>query len=148
MHCGAPRTESIAKLAPSIIEGQDSTYELGSSGTLIFRSNAAFADFIKVTMDGNTLSSGNYNLSDGSIVVELKEEYLETLAVGTHLLGIHSAGGTAAATLTVKAKDKLLDALPKLGDRSMGGWWLLGSVSAIGIFLILGGVARRKRSGA
>ena len=148
VHCGAPRTESIAKLAPSIIEGQGSTYELGASGTLIFRSDAAFADFIKVTMDGNTLSPGHYNLSDGSIVVELKEEYLETLAVGTHLLGIHSAGGTATATLTVKAKDKLLDALPKLGDRSMGGWWLLGSVSAIGIFLILGGVARRKRSGA
>lgn len=149
VHCGASRTESIAKLAPNIIEGQDSTYELGASGTLMFRSNAAFADFISVTMDGNTLSPGNYNLSDGSIVVELKKEYLETLAVGTHLLGIHSAGGTATATLTVEAKDKLDGDMPKLGDRFMGGWWLLlGSVLAIGGSLIFGRSARRKRNEA
>ena len=94
----AVRTE---KLPPSVTEGKDGTWTKGSDGSLTFRSDAAFADFIAVLVDGETLDAGQYEKSEGSILIRLKAEYLATLAEGAHTLTIRSSGGDATASFRI-----------------------------------------------
>ena len=94
----------IAKLAPSIIKGDGQTVTEGEKKTLEFTSDAAFEDFISVEVDGKTIDESNYTVKSGSIVVTLNADYVATLSVGEHTLGIVSQSGTATAKFTVNEK--------------------------------------------
>ena len=91
------------KLAPSIIAGNNATVMQGENKDISFTSNAAFDDFIRVEVDGATVDESNYIAVSGSTIVTLKASYFQTLAVGTHTLGIVSQNGTATTTFTIKA---------------------------------------------
>ena len=77
---------------------------------LVFRTDAAFADFTEVRINGATLAAENYTVTDANgIKVELKREYLESLALGEYTIDVASASGAASATFTVeKAPASLL----------------------------------------
>lgn len=91
----------LSKLPPEIIEGKDGTWKKGEKNALNFKSNAAFADFRCVLVDDKEIDSENYTVSEGSTVVELKAEYLETLSVGKHKLTVRSVYGDAETTFEV-----------------------------------------------
>ena len=91
----------LPKLPPEIIGGMNSKWTKKSNSTLTFKSNAAYADFRAVLVDGNEVASEQYTVSEGSTVVELKTAYLETLAAGDHSLTIRSESGDAGTTFTV-----------------------------------------------
>ena len=84
--CGA--IDSTFK--PVITAGANGTWQKGTKDGLSFTSNAAFADFQKVQVDGKDLDASNYTVKEGSTIVTLKAEYLETLSVGKHTLAINS----------------------------------------------------------
>ena len=90
---------------PGIIQGNDALWKKGEGGTLTFRSNAAYEDSAEVLVDGTLLTAESYEMreSEGNIVVELRESYLEQLTVGTHTLVIRSARGDVATQFTVEA---------------------------------------------
>ena len=94
----------LAKLTPIIIDGNGATVTEGEKKALSFTSDAAFEDFICVEVDGKTLDESNYTVKSGSIVVTLNADYVSTLSVGEHTLGIVSESGTAKATFTVNNK--------------------------------------------
>ena len=54
----------IQKFPPEIIEGNNATVNNGEKKSLTFRSNAAFADFIRVELDGKTLDEKDYTKAD------------------------------------------------------------------------------------
>lgn len=89
-----------------IIEGANGKWQKGSEDALSFTSNAAFADFLKVQVDGKDVDSSNYAVKEGSTVVTLKPSYLETLSAGKHTLAIVSDTGTAETEFTVVAAEK------------------------------------------
>ena len=89
-----------------IIEGANGKWQKGSEDGLSFTSNAAFADFQKVQVDGNDVDSSNYTVKEGSTVVTLNASYLETLSAGKHTLAIVSDTGTAETEFTVVAAEK------------------------------------------
>lgn len=97
--CGEPDPE----FSPVIIAGADSTWQKGSDSGLSFTSNAAFADFLGVQVDGKDVDQSNYEKEEGSTVVTLKAAYLETLAEGEHDFAIVSKTGIAATQFTVLA---------------------------------------------
>lgn len=90
----------IDKVAPQIIEGAGQTHTKGNK-QLVFRSNAAFSDFIRVTIDGFTLPLNHYEVKEGSIIVILNEECLSRLSEGEHVLEIVSVSGAAKTTFVV-----------------------------------------------
>ncbi len=118
-----------------IIEGANGKWQKGSEDGLSFTSNAAFADFQKVQVDGNDVDSSNYTVKEGSTVVTLNASYLETLSAGKHTLAIVSDTGTAETEFTVVAAEKQVvddesandkaasdgdkESLAKTGDDSM-----------------------------
>ncbi len=151
-HCGETKTEEIAMLAPSVTEGQDGTWKPDEGGTLAFKSDAAFSDFIRVLVDGKETPAKYYELKEGSIIVTLKADYLATLPAGTHTLGIESSTGTASTefTVTAKTEDKTPSKpgntdSPQTGDNSnnMPLWIALLFVS--GGALTIFGIKNRKR---
>ena len=107
--CDTTRTEEIAKLAPTMVEAGDK-WNKKMETLLVFRTDAAFADFTEVRINGATLAAENYTVTDANgIKVELKREYLESLALGEYTIDVASASGAASATFTIeKAPASLL----------------------------------------
>lgn len=94
-----------ADFTPAIIVGANATWQKGSEDGLSFTSNAAFADFLKVQVDGKDVDTSNYTVKEGSTIVTLNASYLETLSAGKHTLAIVSDTGTAETEFTVLAAE-------------------------------------------
>lgn len=93
-----------AKLPPKITAGDGATVTQGEKKELSFTSDASFADFLRVELDGTTLDEKNYTKREGSTIITLNRDFVATLSVGEHTLAIVSQSGTATAKFTVKAK--------------------------------------------
>ena len=92
------------KLPPKITAGDGATVTQGEKKELSFTSDASFADFLRVELDGTTLDEKNYTKKEGSTIITLNRDFVATLSVGEHTLAIVSKSGTATAKFTVKAK--------------------------------------------
>ena len=93
-----------AKLPPKITAGDGATVTQGEKKELSFTSDASFADFLRVELDGTALDEKNYTKKEGSTIITLNRDFVATLSVGEHTLSIVSKSGTATAKFTVKAK--------------------------------------------
>ena len=93
-----------AKLPPKITAGDGAAVTQGEKKELSFTSDASFADFLRVELDGTTLDEKNYTKKEGSTIITLNRDFVATLSVGEHTLAIVSKSGTATAKFTVKAK--------------------------------------------
>ena len=93
-----------AKLPPKITAGDGATVTQGEKKELSFTSDASFADFLRVELDGTALDEKNYTKKEGSTIITLNHDFVATLSVGEHTLAIVSKSGTATAKFTVKAK--------------------------------------------
>ena len=125
---------------PGIIQGNDALWKKGEGGTLTFRSNAAYEDSAEVLVDGTLLTDESYEKreSEGNIVVELRESYLEQLTVGTHTLVIRSARGDAATQFTVEA------ALDESRPVSWGVYAAAAAAFAAGTCIAIASLRRKK----
>ena len=159
----------ISKLPPSIINGGGQSLTAGEWKELTFRSNAAFADFVRVELDGHTVERSRYTVKEGSTIVSLKADYVRTLSAGEHTLGIVSTNGTATTTFTVHAPtasdnsqaspegnvsasvntpsaNKNPLSVPPTGDDSPLGLWVVALVVSGVLLIILGVVLKKRRS--
>ena len=93
-----------AKLPPKITAGDGAAVTQGEKKELAFTSDASFADFVRVELDGTALEEKNYTKREGSTIITLNRDFVATLSVGEHTLAIVSQHGTATAKFTVKAK--------------------------------------------
>ena len=93
-----------AKLPPKITAGDSAAVTQGEKNELTFTSDASFADFLRVELDGATLEEKNYTKREGSTIITLNRDFAAALSVGEHTLAIVSQHGTATAKFTVKAK--------------------------------------------
>ena len=93
-----------AKLPPKITAGDGAAVTQGEKNELAFTSDASFADFLRVELDGTALEEKNYTKKEGSTIITLNRDFVATLSVGEHTLAIVSQHGTATAKFTVKAK--------------------------------------------
>lgn len=93
-----------AKLPPKITAGDGAAVMQGEKKELTFTSDASFADFVRVELDGTALEEKNYTKREGSTIITLNRDFVAALSVGEHTLAIVSQHGTATAKFTVKAK--------------------------------------------
>ena len=128
-----------------ITAGANGSWQKGTKDGLTFTSNAAYKHFQKVQVDGKDLDASNYTVKEGSTIVNLKTEYLETLSVGKHTLAIVSETGTATTEFTVKASAGTDDTQPpQTGDDSNIALWIAVLLAA-GTALTGTAVYSRKR---
>ena len=106
--CKYEEIEKISKVVPSpgqeeykILDGADSSWTQDAHKGLVIRGNGEFSKFKCVKVDGIIVDTKNYTVSEGSTVVTLKEDYLNTLAAGKHTFEIEWTDGLASTTFTV-----------------------------------------------
>ena len=133
------RTEPVPKLAPTIVEGANGKHQSGGNTDLTFRSDASFEDFLSVSVDGKVLDKNQYTLREGSILVTLKADYLSTLSVGQHTLGVTSASGTAETVFTITAAPAVV---PTGDTADLTLWVSLAALCGLGTLVV---VSRKKR---
>ena len=115
---GTETDDIIITVSPEIIEGMGQSVTEGEKKDLTFRSNAVFRDFIRVEVDGKTIDEENYIVKEGSTIATLNADYVATLSVGEHTIGIASKTGTATTTFTV---EKVNDPTGENPDDPTGG---------------------------
>ena len=150
-----------AKLPPKITAGDGAVVTQGEKKELTFTSDASFADFVRVELDGTALEEKNYTKREGSTIITLNRDFVAALSVGEHTLAIVSQHGTATAKFTVKAKPtetaipqptvtpqptaQPVSPIPRTGDTANPALWfallIVSGGAAIGITV----VSRKKK---
>jgi hypothetical protein len=75
---------------------------------MCFRSAASLADFVEVRIDGQVVPRSCYTLREGSTVVELTSQYLNTLETGDYTIEIVSTTGIATARFAIEKSNAML----------------------------------------
>ena len=102
-----------------ILDGANTSWEQNSDGSLSIRGSGAISKFVGVKVDGNLVDVRNYTVKEGSTIVTLKADYLNTLSVGNHTFEIIWTDGTASTRFTVSKSDSG-SAEPKDNDGNNG----------------------------
>ena len=102
-----------------ILDGANTSWEQNSDGSLSIRGGGAISKFVGVKVDGNLVDVKNYTVKEGSTIVTLKADYLNTLSVGNHTFEIIWTDGTASTRFTVSKSDSG-SAEPKDNDGNNG----------------------------
>lgn len=141
------KDSTMATLPPEIIKGKGQSIVAGENKEVSFTSNAAFSDFLRVELDGKALDEKYYTVKEGSTIVTLKADYVATLSVGEHTIGIVSTNGTATTTFTVKAKTAADNDTksPQTGDNSHMALWIALLAASVFVLAATAVYSKRKR---
>lgn len=84
-------------------EGANQTYTIDESKNARFRINADYSLFDKkVYVDDILVDGANYTSEGGSTIITFSKEYIDTLAIGQHILKVaFTDGGEAKTTFTI-----------------------------------------------
>lgn len=154
-----------------ILDGTNSSWKPNSDGGLSIRGSGDFAKLQNVKVDGNLVDRNNYTVTEGSTIITLKADYLNTLSAGAHTFEMIWTDGSARTAFTIATnstnnggnnnnnnnsnnssssdnsalssdKDKK-DDVPKTGDNTPVTWLFI-LVAFSGTGLVLTGKKRRK----
>lgn len=92
-----------------IIAGENGIWKKDNTKGIVIISNGDYGDFTGVNVDDIFIDSSNYTSAAGSTVVTLKPAYLETLAVGTHIVTLQFGNYSVQTNLTILAADERPD---------------------------------------
>ena len=95
-----------------IIDGADSNWSEDTDGNLVIRGNGEYSKFQNVKVDGVVVDPKNYTVAEGSTIITLRAEYLETLSDGNHTFEIVWTDGSAATSFVVNLDDSEDDETP------------------------------------
>ncbi len=131
-----PATPAPATPAPTsyyIMDGANSNWVRNEDGSMAIRGNGEFSKFTGVKVDGVLIDPANYTVKEGSTIVTLKPEYLNTLSEGSHSFEIMWADGSAATDFTVagNAADYIAVNAPQTGYDSHKALWMLLLLAAL-----------------
>ena len=90
-----------------VYKGSGFTYVIGSGSDAEFiikrtvDDSETFGHFTGIEMDGTAVDSSNYTAEEGSVVITLKADYLDTLDAGEHVLKVLFDDGSAEVKFTV-----------------------------------------------
>lgn len=90
----------------TVIDGAGSTWTADSGEGITMRADGEFDKFQSVQVDGVTLDPAYYTAEQGSTIITLKPEFLQTLTPGTHTLTIVFTDGSASAEFDIKEVDQ------------------------------------------
>lgn len=130
---------------PKITEGINSKWVKGSGKGLEFKSDADYLSFIGVEVDGEEINEDNYNKREGSIIIELKSEYLETLSAGNHKITIKSTEGNASTDFTISnSSSSEVIKFQKTGDNNDVMVYLSIILISLGLVAIMSAFNRKE----
>ena len=136
-------TIAEAKGSYSYASGAQSIWQKQSGGNLSFRivnsgnDEKTFIKFTGIQVDGKPVDKNKYEAKQGSVIINLKPAYLETLSVGEHKLNVVFEDGNAETTFTIIGAGTNAGNLPQTGDAQNPLLYVVIafiSVAGIGLF--------------
>ena len=85
-----------------ITEGANGTHKINEDGTYVLRASGELDKFVSIEVDGMLLDSSNYTLKRGSTIVTFTKEYMDQLAVGTHVIKVNFTDGVATTSINIQ----------------------------------------------
>jgi len=136
-------TEKLTKLGESlvayrILSGDNTAWLQGSGKPVTVTANGLYAKFEALEVDGKAVDPSHYTTAEGSTIVTLKAEYLQTLKVGSHTITFVYPDGRAEGTLLIKTASG--SSVPVTGDAAKLILWiclLAGSAGCAALVLFL-----------
>jgi len=143
-------TESITAIVRfrkvyEVTRGAGQTHNIGVDGDAEFEIDADYYELFEgigtVYVDGVELGTEDYDAWSGSTVISLKAAYLDTLAVGEHLLEVHfDDGGIARASFTIVDPTVPAEDTPGAADTGVFTGTTGGVIAATGATVIVLGL--------
>ncbi len=122
-----------------VIEGAGQKYIIGESNEAKLKISAEYSAFARggsVYVDNELVDPSKYTSEEGSTVISLKKEFVDSLAVGEHTLKVLFTNGEANTTFTieetVKQEQEQEISNPKTGDNVVM-YVVIASVSVLEI---------------
>ena len=99
-------TQVLAALTDyKILEGDKSVWKKETDGGITLRANGSVTKFTGILIDGKPVDERNYTVKEGSTIVALKRDYLDTLSPGEHSLTFLYTDGDASATFNIQTEE-------------------------------------------
>lgn len=134
------------KIVYNVIDGANQTYTISKDKNLSIRIDADYSLFDDlVYVDGKLVDKNNYSSESGSIIITLKQSYVETLNVGEHTLKVALKDGAEVETKILVAKTPIVETTsnPKTFD-NVTIYIVIAIISTIG--LIVTAIVRKRNS--
>ena len=136
--------KTTPKFVYEIIEGANFSYKKGDKNGITIIANGKFNKFEGIEVDGKAIDKSNYTLKEGTGIVTLKADYLNTLSIGEHKIKLIYDDGEVETTFKVTGNVETENndgklTTPKTGDLSNTTLWIVGIiVSGILFVIVLG----------
>ena len=138
--------------------GDTQTWEKESKKSLDYvfhrseNDSETFSLFEGIQIDDKNVSADNYDAASGSLILKLKDSYLETLAEGTHKLTVLFKDGSVSVKFLIKPAPTPTPSpnpnpdpgVPPTGDTGIRVF-LLGMLLSAGVLAVLAFSEKRKR---
>ena len=116
---------------------------------LVLKIDAELSKFNDLYVDGNKVLTDYYTKKSGSTILTISKDYLNTLAVGKHIILVDYTDGEATTTLTVASKETNKDSSGSKGSNPITSdnimiYIIALGLAAIGIISIL--VIKKKKN--
>ncbi|MGN0480985.1 MAG: beta strand repeat-containing protein, partial [Lachnospiraceae bacterium] len=109
---------TVSKKSYLITDGAGGSHTIGSGKNMTVTGNGEFDKFAGINIDGNAVDENNYTAREGSTIITLKAEYLDTLSVGTHAIELVWIDGSASSEFTI---NESIPVVPETGDNTPVG---------------------------
>ena len=141
------------KFVYEILEGAGSSHQEQDSKEITIKTNGKFEKFEGIKVDGKEVDKSNYIAQEGSTIVTLKADYLNTLSIGEHKITFVYDDGEVETNFKIAEKNeeesvvktqgketgKKDSITPNTGDLSNMTLWIVGvAVSGILFVVVLG----------
>ena len=138
------------KVPPSVVSGDGAAYTKGGASGLIFTTNDAKDNLLRVLVDGKVVSPENYTVSGDPLAITVRPGFLDTLSAGEHTIEIVTTNGSSAARFTIKAKSGggsgTDPGSPRTGDDHKTELWIVLMVLSGTGLLSLFQLGKRRRN--
>lgn len=120
-----------APIVYEVISGANQTYVIDKNNEAAFRIDADYSLFYGlVYVDDILIGKDKYVSKEGSTIIKLKKEFVDTLSVGTHTLKVEfSDDGVSTTKFVIEANN---ENNPKTGDRIIS-IIIIGGISLFGL---------------
>lgn len=132
----------VEKVSYNVADGDKTKHVLGDKkdAKFVFKRNVndaeTFGRNTAILLDGKEMAAGQFVKSSGSLIVELKADFMDTLSVGEHILTVRfdDYDEDVKATLII---EKAADPAPTTGDTGNLTLWIVIGVVSLVVFLAL-----------
>lgn len=130
------RKETIPTITYNFTKGEGTTWNKESSISAQFivkrsyQDELTYSQFDELLIDDEVVDPEKYTTGEGSLIINLKPEYLESLSLGDHIMTVKFTDGSSNV-INFKIQPKQTPSVPKTGDNNNLNLYMVLMISSL-----------------